>query len=88
MSHMVGWRGHMDESDRRGGIEESAEDSSLNEVVLIGEWIGELNGTLVTDLKSIISYKLQSFKYLGFIVQNDREIKEDVNHRIKVGWLK
>jgi hypothetical protein len=28
------------------------------------------------------------FKYLGFIVQKDGEIKADVNHRIQVGWLK
>jgi len=28
------------------------------------------------------------FKYLGSIVQNDREIEGDLNHRIQVGWLK
>ena len=28
------------------------------------------------------------FKYLGFIIQKDREINSDVNHRIQVGWLK
>lgn len=28
------------------------------------------------------------FKYLGSIVQNDREIKRDNSHQIQVGWLK
>jgi len=28
------------------------------------------------------------FKYLGSIIQKDREINSDVNHRIQAGWLK
>ena len=28
------------------------------------------------------------FKYLGSIIQNDKEIERDVNHRIKAGWKK
>ena len=28
------------------------------------------------------------FKYLGSIIQKDREIKSDANHRIQAGWLK
>jgi len=28
------------------------------------------------------------FKYLGSIIQKDREINSDVNYRIQVGWLK
>ena len=28
------------------------------------------------------------FKYLGSIIQNDREINNDLNHRIQTGWLK
>ena len=28
------------------------------------------------------------FKYLGSIIQIDREIDGNVNHKIKVGWLK
>ena len=31
---------------------------------------------------------MECFKYLGSIIQKDREIDGDVNHRIKVGWLK
>ena len=27
------------------------------------------------------------FKYLGSIIQKDKEIDSDVNHRIKAGWL-
>ena len=30
----------------------------------------------------------ECFKYLGSIIQKDGEINGDVNHRIKVGWLK
>ena len=30
----------------------------------------------------------ECFKYLGSIIQKDGEIDGDVNHRIKVGWLK
>jgi len=32
--------------------------------------------------------QVTQFKYLGLIVQNNREIKADVNHCIQVGWLK
>jgi hypothetical protein len=32
--------------------------------------------------------QVTQFKYFGSIVQNDEEIKADVNHRIQVGWLK
>jgi hypothetical protein len=32
--------------------------------------------------------QVTQFKYLGFIVQNDKEIKVDVNHRIQVRWFK
>ena len=28
------------------------------------------------------------FKYLGSIIQKDKEINSDVNHRIHAGWLK
>jgi len=31
---------------------------------------------------------ISHFKYLGFIIQKDGEINNDVNHRIQVGWLK
>ena len=30
----------------------------------------------------------ECFKYLGSIIQKDREIDGDVNHRIKARWLK
>jgi hypothetical protein len=32
--------------------------------------------------------QVTQFKYLGFIVQNDKEIKVDVNHRIQIIWFK
>lgn len=27
------------------------------------------------------------FRYLGFIIQNDRKIVSDTNHKIQAGWL-
>ena len=32
--------------------------------------------------------KVEKFKYLGSIVQQNGEIDEDINQRIKVGWQK
>jgi hypothetical protein len=32
--------------------------------------------------------KKDTFRYVGSMLQKDRDIDEDVNHRIKVGWLK
>ena len=32
--------------------------------------------------------KVDKFKYLGSIIQQNRDIDEDINHRIKVGWQK
>nr|XP_009793044.1 PREDICTED: uncharacterized protein LOC104239970 [Nicotiana sylvestris] len=32
--------------------------------------------------------KRDSFKYLGSIIQGNREIAEDVTHRIGVGWMR
>lgn len=32
--------------------------------------------------------KSEHFRYLGSIIQNEGEIGEDVNHRIKAGWVK
>ena len=31
---------------------------------------------------------IKCFKYLGLIIQKKNEIYEDVNHKIKVRWLK
>jgi len=32
--------------------------------------------------------KVEKFRYLGLIVQQNGEIDEEINQRIKVGWLK
>jgi hypothetical protein len=32
--------------------------------------------------------KKDIFYYLGLMLQKDKNIDEDVSHRIKVGWLK
>ncbi|XP_019238156.1 PREDICTED: uncharacterized protein LOC109218258 [Nicotiana attenuata] len=39
-------------------------------------------------LDSQVIPKRGSFKYLGSIIQGDREINEDIMHRIGVGWMK
>lgn len=35
-----------------------------------------------------INPQITCFKYLGFIILNDRERERDVNHRIQTGWMK
>jgi hypothetical protein len=32
--------------------------------------------------------KKDTFHYLGLMLQKDGDIDEDINHKIKVGWLK
>jgi len=32
--------------------------------------------------------KVEKFKYLGSIIQQNEDIDEDINQRIKVGWSK
>ncbi|XP_070025188.1 uncharacterized protein [Nicotiana sylvestris] len=39
-------------------------------------------------LESQVIPKKESFKYLGSVIQDDREIDEDVMHRIGEGWMK
>nr|XP_016477815.1 PREDICTED: uncharacterized protein LOC107799238 [Nicotiana tabacum] len=39
-------------------------------------------------LGSQVIPKRDSFKYLGSMIQGDREIDEDVTHRIGAGWMK
>ncbi|OIT39959.1 histone deacetylase 14 [Nicotiana attenuata] len=39
-------------------------------------------------LGSQVIPKRDSFKYLGSMIQGDREINEDVTHRIGAGWMK
>jgi len=44
--------------------------------------------TLTSKVVDNIIPKVTRFKYLGFIVQNDRKIEAYVNHCIQVEWLK
>jgi len=46
------------------------------------------SSTLGVKVGDHIIPQVTRFKYLGSIVQNDREIEADVNHRIQVEWLK
>ena len=39
-------------------------------------------------IESAIILRVERFRYLGSIMQEDGEIDEDINHRIKVGWQK
>ena len=39
-------------------------------------------------IEGAIIPKVERFRYLGSIIQGNREIDEDINHRIKVGWQK
>ncbi|XP_070039222.1 uncharacterized protein [Nicotiana tomentosiformis] len=46
----------------------------------------EADGDVRLDMQVIPGR--ESFRYLGFIIQNDGEIDENVTHRIRVGWMK
>ena len=48
-------------------------------MIIIGRLKGEIGQQIPVT---------ECFKYLGSIIQKDREIDDDVNHRIKAGWLK
>lgn len=43
-------------------------------------------GDITIDRVSIP--KVEKFRYIGSIVQQSGEIDKDINHHIKVGWLK
>lgn len=43
---------------------------------------------LEVKVRDHVILQVTQFKYLGSIIQNDREIEGDVNHQIQVGWLK
>ena len=40
------------------------------------------------SLKGQVVPRKNTFRYLGSMLQRDRDIDEDVSHRIKVGWMK
>jgi hypothetical protein len=42
----------------------------------------------VVRLDGQVVPKKDTFRYLGSMVQNDRDIDEDLSHKIKAGWLK
>jgi len=46
----------------------------------------DAGGEVTIDRMSIP--KVKKFKYLGSIIHHNRDIDEDINHRIKVGWQK
>ena len=44
----------------------------------------DAGGEVTLDERSIP--KVDKFKYLGSIIQQNGDIDENINHRIKVGW--
>ena len=40
------------------------------------------------SLEGHVVSKKDTFNYLGSMLQRDGDIDEDVNHRIKAGWMK
>ena len=46
----------------------------------------DARGEVTLDERSIP--KVNKFKYLGSVIQQNGDIDEDINHRIKVGWQK
>jgi hypothetical protein len=41
----------------------------------------------LSNLRSSSVYEEQLFRYLGLILQRDKDIDEDVSHIIKVEWM-
>ncbi|KAF3627300.1 putative disease resistance RPP13-like protein 1-like [Capsicum annuum] len=65
----------------------------VNDVVLIDETRGGVNDKLEEDevvlrLDSQVVGRRNSFKYLGFMIQGNGEIDEDIFHRIGASWMK
>jgi len=46
----------------------------------------DARGEVTLDERPIL--KVDKFKYLGSIIQQNGDIDEDINHRVKVGWKK
>jgi len=46
----------------------------------------DARGEVTLDGRPIL--KIDKFKYLSSIIQQNGDIDEDINHRIKVGWQK
>ncbi|XP_075096420.1 uncharacterized protein LOC142174513 [Nicotiana tabacum] len=64
-----------------------------DDIVLIDETRGGVNERLEeadedVKLDTQVIARRESFKYLGSIIQKDREIDEDATHRIGAGWMK
>ncbi|XP_070050346.1 uncharacterized protein [Nicotiana tomentosiformis] len=56
---------------------------------LVCKFSGETQGRKGEGrLGSQVIPRRESFKYLGSIIQGDREIDEDITHRIGPGWMK
>ena len=47
-----------------------------------------LENEVVVKFESQVVCKRDSFKYLGSVIQGNGDIKEDVSHRIRAGWMK
>ena len=53
---------------------------------MLFQWKVDAGGEVTLDGRSIP--KVNKFKYLGSIIQQNRDINEDINQRLKVGWQK
>ena len=40
------------------------------------------------DIEGAVVPSIETFRYLGWIIQANGEIDEDINQRIKIGWKK
>ncbi|XP_075095141.1 uncharacterized protein LOC142173448 [Nicotiana tabacum] len=50
--------------------------------------VGMHEAEMDVKLDTQVIPKRDSFKYLGFVKQGNRDIDEDVTHRIGAGWMK
>jgi len=52
------------------------------------EFSGVEGGRGEVTMGRVIILKVKKFKYLGSIIEKRRDINDDINHGIRVGWRK
>jgi len=52
------------------------------------EFSGAIGSSEVVTMDGVAIRRVEKFKYLGLIIEQNRDVNEDINHRIRVGWQK
>ena len=52
------------------------------------EFSGVVGSGEVVTMGRLVIPRVGKFEYLGLIIEQNKDINEDVNHRIRLGWKK